>query len=210
MSGPRVPVSARGGKSSVLMHAVDWAPTILHFIDDESFKSEIDGIDLYDSIIYTNSKSKNLKQNVAKRDLIPVNIDIEMDISDETDGKYLNTAIRSEKYKLIYNIEKLENCDVFSPKPRKYPFSSDLIENSMNNGDNMFLFDLENDPYETNDLLNGKGKDSPNYDKYESIIEELTKEIDKFVANGYETMQDATPLTAGLANKHGGSWIPWK
>ena len=211
VTGPRIPVSARGHKSSVLMHAVDWVPTLMHHIQDSTFKSSVDGFDLWDSIIYP-----TIKPNTNQRTVVPINIDILNDgyTSDDSvfsvNGKYINTAIRNGQYKLVLNVEKLEDCDVTSPKPRKYPFSSSLKTPTMYDLDNMFLFDLLNDPYETVDLLNGKGKRSSNYEEYASVIEEFESLIDDYVNNGFESLQNSKFYSDGLATKHGGSWKPWK
>lgn len=76
-------------------------------------------------------------------------------------------------YKLLINETFTGNCDVRSPKPGSKSWTAIVPEKSwpMDKCE-LCLFDIINDPYETVDLLDYQGANSPSYSNYETIIDE--------------------------------------
>eukprot|EP01084_Bolivina_argentea_P166832 289622_1 len=159
ISGGMVPTQSKGMQSNLMMSAVDWLPTWLHFTDFYEDRSlDIDGIDVFDEIFADATAPSSMRMSKGRKYII-LSMEYEHD-------KYINTAIIHNNHKLLIN-NKLDffdgkSCNVRSANPfsEDAGFASTIIDDGRNVPD-LMLFDLANDPNEYNDLLNGEGTANP-------------------------------------------------
>jgi len=117
-------------------------------------------------------------------------------------------------YKLIYNTELTLNgdsCDVRSAKPGSDPFTSTITSLPSDiNYNNMYLFKIEDDPYEMNDLLEGDGADSHKYSDYETIINTMFEIIATEKEKGFMSQQHSAEEDDADASNFNGAWEPFQ
>ena len=208
ISGAQVPIKNRGTQYNGLFHAVDWYKIIMHAsITNNSNNMDIDnnnldGIDLWDDIFHHNGKTRN---------------NIPLNINKLPNASYITTAIRNNQYKLIINDNGFirdKTCNVYGPKPGSIHWESNIIQDNgtytNNDGDLILLFDLDDDPFETSDLLDGNGFNSDKYSRYKDIIDELLGYIDTYINDGYARIPDMMIDNISLPEYHNGYWIPYQ
>ena len=219
ISGDLVPDEYKGTSTNTWFQAADWLPTLLHWTESgtESFfnsKSKLgdedvnfyepDGYDMYATLF----ENKNNQREVNDGYLI-----LNIDYKNEYNG-YVDTGIIYKGYKMIYNHELylMGSCDVYSAAPYSESYES-IVNNdvTMNtNFNNFYLFDLNSDPYEKTDLLNNMGKESDNYSKYSTIIDEMFNILDKEKEKGFMAQQDKSAQSDGDSTNFDGAWMPWQ
>merc|ERR1712130_305537 len=117
----------------------------------------MDGIDLYDEI-FDDMNDKNVMKMSEKRKYLILSMEY------DKNDKYINTGIIFKNHKLLINNQLSfmdgASCNIRSANPRSgdVEFASTVIDDGHNMPD-LMLFDLETDPNEYNDLLNGNGSD---------------------------------------------------
>merc|ERR1711971_487419 len=167
-------------KSSMVMAAVDWLPTLLHFTSfyEEGHKLDdtgMDGIDLYEQIFYDENVGMDAAMQMGEhREYLILSMEYEH-------AKFINTAIIYKQHKLMVN-NRLSfwdpegaSCNVRSANPMSddADFSSIIIDDGRDVPD-LMLFDLVNDPNEYVDLLNGNGSQ-------DALMKDGTNEITKLI-----------------------------
>lgn len=168
IAGGAIESKFKGTATTHVFSAVDWVPTLLHFT---SFYEDghvldpdlVDGIDLYDDIFGSDSgegHGEAVYMGKHRRSLV-----LSMEYEDE---QYVNTAIIYRKHKLMVNNRLTffptkdsnvgDSCNVRSVDPLKADdsFLSEIVDDGQNVPD-LMLFDLESDPNEHVDLLEGLG-----------------------------------------------------
>jgi len=203
ISGNLIPSESVGKSTTQWMHAVDWLPTLLHFTKDGSdivINDGIDGFDMY-NVLFNNEDNP--------RSYLTLNIDYRDSVKDYTD-----TAVIYGDYKIIYNHQLVlagSSCDVRSAAPGSYPFTSTVTSlTSSINYNNLYLFNINDDPNETNDLLEGNGVNSDKYSDYEDIINAMFEIIEKEKAKGFNSQQDSSTITDGDSQYFDGAWMPFQ
>jgi len=193
ISGGAIDPKFKGMKSPKIIAAVDWLPTLLHFTSFYDANNEqtlplndnMDGIDLYDEIFDVEQK-QNLKEketttmSMSKhRKYLILSMEYEND-------KYLNTGIIYKNHKLLINNNLTwfdgNSCNVRSVNPRsKDSEFTTMIINDGKNVPDLMLFDLERDPNEFNDLLNGEGSKNQILNDDQSEIKKLVVAMHKML-----------------------------
>jgi len=203
IGGNLIPSDYVGESTTQMMHAVDWLPTLLHFTNsgsDTALNDDIDGYDMYNVLF---------KGEENPRSYLTLNIDYKDSLDD-----YVDTAIIYNGYKLIYNHELQlagSSCDVRSAKPGSYPFSSEVTTLRKNiNYNNLYLFDINNDPNETKDLLEGDGVDSDKYSDYESIIDAMFEIIENEKTIGFMSQQNSAEIANGDSSNFDYAWVSFE
>ena len=182
ISGGKVPSEVRGHRFGGLAHAVDFSATILSAARILPLKRERLVLDGYDLMHLLHERPEAIQQ----RDHVPINI--------VSQGKHYS-AVRFGKYKLIVN-------DFFSPPAQGwYDGNGDLHEASIYIKDKTYLFDLEKDPEEREDLA----------ESLPLIVKQGLDIIEMYVSGGdYMEPQASTRVHAmALPFLHGGVWKPF-
>eukprot|EP01084_Bolivina_argentea_P193959 332742_1 len=136
VSGPLVPESVRGTVNDGLFGCIDWVPSILSFIGYENLiPLQMDGINIFNSL-FNNTKFDRSEY------IIFSNFDVEEGI---VAGSLTEGAIINNNWKYIHG-EQLYNC--YYPAPPQKPIC--LTNETIND---KYLFNLKNDPYEANNLI---------------------------------------------------------
>ena len=176
-----LPEELRGKNNSVLCHAIDWLPTIIEgilgiTIDDED-KQFITGQNIWNDIVGGGTKVSNRS------------IYLEL----------FYTGAVAPQHGVIYNGYKYINgtqpWTLYYPTPPQLPFGNESQVN-----DTVFLFDLNNDPYERNNIA------MENKDlcvSMQAMIENAKEEM------GYMDMQDGTKQAAGNPELFNNTYQPW-
>lgn len=222
ISGNLIPNDYKGTFTNTWFQAADWLPTLLHFTqsgsnvlyddietdnddvnDDMTKVFNVDGYDMY-SVLFQNGQNMREESNY-----LILNIDWSDDLND-----FVDSAILYNGYKMIYNHELTlmgASCDVRSAKPFSNPFETEVNQLPSNfNYNNLLLFNLNDDPFEYIDLLNGNGKDSLDFNKYVETIEAMFSILKKEKRKGFLSQQDPTPQDAGDSTNFNGAWDSWQ
>ena len=245
ISGNLIPNELRNSKTDTLFHATDWLPTLLHFINNGEYSNskdysnslinyDIDGFDMYDVLF-------NHKINPRKDGYIILNIDYNEETNSYFDTAilYNNFKLIWNTHLLwagiihiyyhyyyyyccyIFNISIYTDgsCDIRTSKPGSYPFTSyvnDLMnDKNWKEWDNMLLFNIYDDPYEYNDLLNGNGINGIEYQHYKILINKMINYIKNEKNNINKPWMPRQPWTLDNIdpqnyNAINGARIPWQ
>jgi len=188
ISGGVIPEHLRGSSSNVLMHAIDWAPTIIGALGYR-IDGLFDGEDVLDYLV----KGKPINEHNENRLLY-------LDI--EKNGSF--AAVRQGNYKYFTGprndaaICRLEGLCLayhgYYPCNQSAPY--DIDTNGID-----FVYDIINDPYEENNLRDTPiGKEKIEYFKNKTRERIHTK---------YMEEQNSSFHFESLPIVHGGVWAPW-
>jgi arylsulfatase A-like enzyme len=203
---PLISKSSQGMRYSKLMHVSDWFPTIL---DLASISYEPEESKILDGVSHVSAWLDGSEE--TPRDYVLYNYYYgigSMGLDKWTNGSF---AIRNEKYKLMHTYD--------SPIYGKWFEPGTLIENddSLSEGvcnTNLassgeftyFLFDMEKDPYETDNIYNSTSSD------VEDAKTELYAVLEKYAANAKNMVGDEQAVndaTLAAWKQHNYYIVPW-
>eukprot|EP00486_Rosalina_sp_Unknown_P013732 CAMPEP_0201592822 /NCGR_PEP_ID=MMETSP0190_2-20130828/190608_1 /ASSEMBLY_ACC=CAM_ASM_000263 /TAXON_ID=37353 /ORGANISM="Rosalina sp." /LENGTH=476 /DNA_ID=CAMNT_0048051759 /DNA_START=546 /DNA_END=1976 /DNA_ORIENTATION=+ len=179
ISGGAINDKYHGTKSNLLISAVDWMPTLLHFTTfydsgNKLNRNDVDGLDLYQDIFDSHTTNSNANAFMTMSDKRK-HLILSMEYENE---KYINTGIIYKNYKLLIN-NKLTffdggSCNVRSASPdaTDIAFASTILDDGKTVPD-LMLFNLETDPNEYNDILNGGGSSNDIFQDDDNEIKKL-------------------------------------
>lgn len=152
-----------GTTYSGLMHVSDWFPTMLSMAGIKYTASsgmELDGVDQSDAM--------KLGDKYNARETMVYNMYLNVDDEDFDIYSNANVAVRNKQYKLIHAYVNNYCADWYTAT--ELADSDDAVEyngvnycgqvQAMNGTFSTMLFDLLNDPYETNDLFSNSAYSS--------------------------------------------------
>ena len=187
-SSSMIPVTARGTSYDGLMHACDFAATVLGLggVDSSelaALSTSMDGLDHWSAIVGGQSRSL--------RDHVPINL-----INNGT----TYSAIRYGDFKLIVGSPTVTALadgwfqGGLYPAVQKAPVHTKGIN---------YLFNVTRDPYEHEEL---------DLEKYKDIVQDGLKLIRDYVTHqkgDYQEPQPNRPHLKALPIFHGGAWVPF-
>ena len=148
---PLLSNDAVGQKYDGLMHATDWLPTIVEGIAQGALQKEskrrLDGFNMWNAI---NTLGDSPRQEVVLN-IDYVNCENEKaysDIGRVWMGLIVDSLLDGHRYKAIFSQVDTPYYEPFSGSP--------IIETKLQSGKSNFIFDLTNDPYEANNLLDNE------------------------------------------------------
>jgi len=178
----RIPDNKRNTRSNFLLHSVDLTAFILraaHILPLHNEILKIDGIDMYNELLYTDNVNYGLRQNV------PINI---------YNGGNSYTAIRFNEYKLIVD-------PLMGDASGWFDEDGDLIELPDFDSQNPIrLYNLIDDPFEKNDIST---ENSKLVDYGRQLIASYV------ISNHYLEPQPLHFFPRSFPNFHYGFWKPF-
>jgi len=188
VSSPHLKQHVKGSMSTELIHITDWYPTLLHLAGSNVTKDGLDGYDQWNTINNGGlSERKELLHNID-----PVYSQKGHRLYPNRFDTRIRAAIRVGDWKLITGDP---GDGRWFPLPNKY---SNITDDLSKDKQNLWLFDIQNDPNEHKDL----SKLRP--DKVKLLLERLSA----YNATAVPCRNpDADPNAA--PSKHGGAWGPW-
>ena len=195
----------RGKNNSILIHAIDWIPTILKgilnlTIWDENDEKSLTGINFWPYII---GSSSDIISDIS--DISDININIDEINSNRSiyigiQNNFKNTGGHPCKgiiYKNMKYIYGKQFGTLYYPIPPQEPFGN---WSSLN--ETVFLFNLTSDPYERNNLAH--------MTQYQQLIQQLQDMIDNAQETmQYMPMQNQSKQAAGNPKYFNNTYSPW-
>ena len=122
VSGGMVPTSIRGSTSHALMHATDWFPTILSFVDSQvgngttKFSApELDGVDMWPTLTNTSNMNTSTIDPAITFVHLPVTV---MNIRVAKSCLLAHTDRFSPRFEIPHNVDPLLNATGMPNEPQ--------------------------------------------------------------------------------------------
>lgn len=183
VSGPLVPTNLRGTTNNNLFGVIDWFPSILSYIGaDNLIPNKLDGLPIFESLF-------NKKPFDRNQLIIFANFDIAQGVVVDS---LIQASVIDDGWKYIHG-EQPYNCYYPSPPQKAICLSNATIIDK-------YLFDLKNDPFEVNNLV----------EMYPRRVDYMINLIvENSINNGYVYNELELTWNASCPRWHDGNWLPW-